>query len=316
MDLLAVFRQRYGSPRRVIAWGASMGGLISAALVEQHPESFDGGMSLCGVMGGAVGSWNLRLDSAFAFKMLLAPTSTLRLVHVRDPGAELATVRQLAREARATAAGRARLALAAALGDLPDWPGPTDDFYVTSRAELERRAGGNPSWNTAVDYRGQFERSRYRAEVAGRYQAAGLDLDADLERLGRAARVPADARAVAYLSRNAVLTGRLLLPFVTVHTTLDGQVPVEHEQALGAQLAAAGRSHLLRALFVDRAGHCAIGPAEELAALQILLDRLAAGTWTGTEPAQLNRRGGDLPGPPPAFTAFQPGPFLRPFPLG
>jgi pimeloyl-ACP methyl ester carboxylesterase len=315
MDVLAAFRQRYGSPRRTIAWGGSMGGLVSAALVERHPESFDGGMSVCGVMGGAVASWNLRLDSAFAFRTLLAPTSTLQLVHVRDGGAELATARRLAAEAEKTAAGRARLSLAAALGDLPDWPGPVNDFYVASRAELERRAGGNPSWNTGVDYRGQLERSRYRAEVAARYQAAGLDPDADLDRLGRAARIAADTGAVAYLSRNATLTGVLRGPFLTVHGTVDGLVPVEHEQAYTAQVSAAGRSEMLRTLFIDRAGHCAISPAEQLVALQVLLERLRGRTWTGLEPAELNRRGRGLPGAAPAFTGFQPGPFLRPFPL-
>lgn len=311
MQLLSIFHQRYGQPRRTVAWGGSMGGLISAALVERHPASFDGGMSACGVMGGAVGSWNLRLDSAFAFRTLLAPSSGIELVGARDPRVELAATRQAARQADATAAGRARLKLVAALGDLPGWPGPVADFYIPRRADLERRAGGNPSWNTGVDYRLQLERSRYRGEVAAGYQAAGLDLDSDLEQLARTHRISADPKAVAYLTRNADLTGRLQVPFLTVHATADGQVPVEHQQAYAKRVAAAGSSDLLRQLFVDRGGHCGISPGEDLVALQVLLDRLDTGRWPDAEPAELNRRGLGMRGPSPAFTSFQPGPFLR-----
>ena len=102
-QLIRAFGQRHGRPRRTVAWGGSMGGLISAALVERHPASFDAGLSICGVMAGAVGSWNQRLDSAFAFRTLLAPGSTLEVVRVRKPDAELAVTRQVARQAENTA---------------------------------------------------------------------------------------------------------------------------------------------------------------------------------------------------------------------
>ena len=312
MRLLSTFRQRYGPPRRTIAWGGSMGGLVSAALVEQHPSSFDGGISMCGVMAGAVGSWNLRLDSAFAFSTLLAPVSTLELVRARDPSAELARTRRFAREAEATATGRARMTLVAALGDLPSWPGPVNDFYILRRAELEERAAGNPSWNVGVDYRAQLDRSRYRGEVTKRYAEAGLDLESDLERLSRAPRINADPTAVAYLSRNATLAGRLRVPFLTVHATGDDQVPVEHQQAYSKAATAAGTGHLLRQLFVNRSGHCGVRPVEALLALQALLERLESGRWPGLEPAEMNRLHFGLKDPAPSFTTFEPGPFLRP----
>jgi hypothetical protein len=188
------------------------------------------------------------------------------------------------------------------------------DFYVSRRAELERRAGGNPSWNTGVDYRAHLNRSGRRADVAQRYAEAGLDLESDLERLARQPRIGADAGAVAYLSRNAALAGRLRVPFLTLHATGDNQVPVEQEQAYSQAVAAAGRPDLLRQLFVTRDGHCGVLPAEALVALQSLLDRLDRGRWPALEPADLNLSGRGLPGPPPAFAGFQPGQFLRPDP--
>lgn len=314
LRLVRAFSQRYGRPRRVVAWGGSMGGLISAVLVERHPATFDGGLAICGVMAGAVASWNQRLDSAFAFRTLLAPGSTLEVVRVRNPDAELATTRQLARQAANTAAGSARLALAAALGDLSGWPGPVPDFYVSRRAELERRAGGNPSWNTGVDYRDQLTQSGRRAEVARGYVEAGLDLESDLERLARAPRIGADPGAVAYLSRNAAPSGRLRVPFLTLHATGDDQVPVEHERAYSEAVAAAGRPDLLRQLYVTGGGHCGVRPVEALVALQSLLGRLDRGHWPALGPAELNRSDRSLAGQPPAFVDFQPGRFLRPEP--
>jgi hypothetical protein len=266
-------------------------------------------------MAGAVGSWNLRLDSAFAFSTLLARDSGMELVGVRDPSAEVATTRQVARQAQATVAGRARMTLAAALGDLPSWPGPVHDFYILRRAELERRADGNPSWNVGVDYRAQLARSRYRGEVTKRYAEAGLDLESDLERLAQAPRIGADPKAVAYLSRNAILAGRLRVPFLTVHATTDDQVPVEQQQAYSQMVSAAGNSHLLRQLFVHGPGHCGVRPVEALVALQALLERLESDRWSGLEPAEVNRRSFGLRDPAPSFTTFRPGPFLRPYPV-
>ena len=43
-------------PRRTIAWGESMGGMITAGLVERHPRRFDGALPFCGILGGAVGA--------------------------------------------------------------------------------------------------------------------------------------------------------------------------------------------------------------------------------------------------------------------
>ena len=94
----------------------------------------------------------------------------------------------------------------AALGQLPGWFNPlapepavadlaaqesnqaqwlqTDFGYEFAyRAELESRAGGNPSWNTGFDYSGELAASPARDEVAGLYQRAGLDLSADLAAL-------------------------------------------------------------------------------------------------------------------------------------
>ena len=104
-------RLGYAAPRRTIAWGESMGGLITA-MVEAHPELFAGGLPMCGVVGGAPEMWNQELDAAFAFRTPLEPDSALRLDRIADPGADFALARSALLQAQLTPAGRPRIALA------------------------------------------------------------------------------------------------------------------------------------------------------------------------------------------------------------
>src|SRR5215472_5474590 len=167
------FNRLVGHPTRTIAWGHSLGGLISARLVQTYPDRFSGAVPFCGAVAGGVGIWNQWLDSAFAFNTLLAH-DRLQIVHITDPLANLTDSETAIANAQATPQGQARIALAAALADSPGWfdptlppPKPTDYttqeanqfvsltgdfiFYFTLGNELEQRLGGNPSWNTGVD---------------------------------------------------------------------------------------------------------------------------------------------------------------------
>src|SRR6266568_5018351 len=82
--LLDFFATTCGQPTRTIAWGHSLGGIITAGLVQLHPDRFAGALPMCGVVAGGVGTWNQALDSAFAFDVLLAG-GTLPIVHLTDP---------------------------------------------------------------------------------------------------------------------------------------------------------------------------------------------------------------------------------------
>jgi len=314
MALLDFFGRRIGKPHRVIAWGASLGGIITAGLVQLHPDRFVGAMPLCGVLSGGISTWNAELDAAYAFKTLIAPGSALQLVHITDPSANQQLARDLFTTAASTARGQARLALVAALIDLPGWfdprqaePAATDyaaraaeqrrwesmvdfSFAFAYRSDLERRAGGNPSWNTGVDYSALLSRSPDRAEVAALYAAAGLSLARDLRALNAGPRIKDDPGAAAYLDRYISFDGNLGIPVLTLHTTGDGLVMPANESAYAQVVGAAGKSDLLRQVFVHRAGHCIFSPAETIAALRVLLNRVDNGRWDGAslEPAALN----------------------------
>lgn len=349
--LLDYFGVHAGKPKRVIAWGTSLGGIVTAGLVQLHPERFAAAMPMCGVLSGGIATWNTELDAAYAFKTLLAPASNLQLAHVTNPDANLKLALDIFAQAAATPAGRARIALVGALIDLPGWFDPrlpepaANDFAAREaaqaswesrvdftfafryRAELEQRAGGNPSWNTGVDYGHQLEISPDREEVSALYAAAGLYLQADLGALSRGARVKADPAAVQYLDQFISLDGRLSIPVLTMHTTGDGLVIPPNESAYGTGVGAAGDAALLRQTFVHRAGHCTFTEAETVAAVEVLLKRLDTGRWddAALTPAALNASAqaqGELEnvffGAPtaPAFVDFTPAQYPRPFPKG
>jgi pimeloyl-ACP methyl ester carboxylesterase len=349
--VLDLFKLVVGQPKRTIAWGHSLGGIITADLIQRHPERFDAALPMCGVLSGGVATWNTALDSGFAFKTLLAPGTGLQLVNIANPFANLHLAEVVLAQAQATPQGRARIALVGALSDLPGWftplspePAPDDfagqetnqflwdqqvdfPFVFAFRAELETRAQGNVSWNTGVDYRKQLDRSIGREEVRALYEQAGLDLEADLKTLNETARISADPEAVRYLERNIIFNGEIHFPVLTLHTKGDGLVVVQNESAYREVVDEAGNQEFLRRRFVDRAGHCAFTPAETIAAARTLINRLNTGRWNDVDPSDLNNAAAAL-GPgfnifgnsagqivpvPPAFFKFNPSRYLRPF---
>lgn len=346
--LLDWFTANVGKPRRTISAGASAGGLVAVLLAERNPARFAGVASLCGVLGGTTGHFNSALDANFAIKTLVDPG--LELVRIKDPEANTSNARGVLTSALGDASGRARLALASALADVParyTSRAPTPKtlaeqvqqqyyyaaydrgaFWGLNRSDMESRAGGNPSWNTGVDYRKLFARSSQKSLVIKAYREAGLSLRKDLERLNAAPRIKADPKAVRYMDRFGTPTGRTPWPVVTLHSTGDGNVPPENQRYYATQVRRAGNPANLKQLYVDRGNHCTFSASEEITALRTLLTRMDTRHWPGTRPSVLNRAAASLgpdyqtvfdPDPEPglhpttpSFTLHHPSRYLRP----
>lgn len=342
LSTLDEFAARFGPARRTFAWGTSYGGLVTTTIAERHPDRVDGSLSMCGLVHGGVANWNSTLDAAYAVKTLLAPGTAVPLTGFGDQASATkaaATMTGVVTNAQNTAEGRARIALAAALHDIPGYNDPTQAepaehdwqaqqrnqyqaftrFFTTAmnwRQEAETRAGGNPSWNTGVDYRRMLARSPYATEVEALYRAAGLSLHDDLDALEDGPRISADAHAVDYLTRNVAFTGKLTKPQLNIHTTGDGLVPVPAERAYHDAVAKSGASRLLRQSYVDRAGHCTFTTGEQLAALRALDHRATTGTWGDTGPAAMNALAAAAePSATHAYISYRPAPYPRPFDL-
>ena len=88
INTLDVFDQTYATPSRTIAWGHSLGGIITAGLIQRYPDRFTAALPMCGVLSGGVATWNTALDSSFGFQQLLDPS--VQVVNITDPTANLA----------------------------------------------------------------------------------------------------------------------------------------------------------------------------------------------------------------------------------
>jgi pimeloyl-ACP methyl ester carboxylesterase len=73
INTLDAFGGLYGQPRTTVAWGHSLGGIITAGLLQDYPKRFNAALPMCGVLAGGVATWNTALDAEFAFQKLIDP---------------------------------------------------------------------------------------------------------------------------------------------------------------------------------------------------------------------------------------------------
>jgi hypothetical protein len=301
-------------PERVLALGTSMGGLVSALEAEQGAGVIDGALSTCGLVAGAIHLNNYQLDAEYAIAKLLMSSPGPKLVDFANPGegaASGAALTAAVQAAQTTPEGRARLSLVfALLNVVPVAPGipepaPNDaaaveatqyasavqsfpllDFIQFGRYWIELAAGGNGSWTRGEDFAELLNHSPYHDVVRELYRSAGLDVKGDLDTLNAGATIGADPDAIASLEQTSVPTGTLAVPELTLHTTADPLVPVQHESVYADVVRRAGASSLLRQAYVDHWGHCAFTPAEIVASVEALRHRVETGRWDSVAQAQ------------------------------
>jgi pimeloyl-ACP methyl ester carboxylesterase len=342
LQVLHIVRKDFGRPARVIAYGQSGGGAAARAFAQEMPHGIDGAIAMSTPGSGQVSLLNQALDATFAAKALLAPgNDALVLVGLPVDRTRLAAEwTRVLSAAQETADGRARVALAAALAQLPYWglddsalgppdprdiPAVQDGFYQAlayvaaggQRAALRQAVeslAGNPSWNTGIDYARLFQAAdaAVRDAVQVLYAQAGLDLGNDLARVNAAPRVAADPAGVDY-ARESTFDGRLAKPLLYMTTTGDPLCPVSNSRPLETAALAAGAGDLLRMLYVQAPGHCTFTVAEIGAALATVTERIDTGRWPATSPQAMNRRGDSIDPSGTRFLDYDPGPGYRPF---
>jgi hypothetical protein len=184
------------APRRLIAFGQSMGGLVSARESEANPYGHvDGSLTTCGLVAGAIQLNNYQLDGEYTISKLLAPSEPIKLVRFTSPEEGLATGKLLdaaAQQAQMSPEGRARLSLAMAFLNVAPWapgesmpgrhaygaqeqgqfdvefsgPFTTMDFVEFGRPYIEQAAGGNGSWTAGVDFARLLHHSSYQPPIS------------------------------------------------------------------------------------------------------------------------------------------------------
>ena len=294
-------------PAHVLAFGTSMGGLVSALEAQDGAGKINGALTTCGVVGGGVNMNEYQLDGEYAIAQLLGSPSA-RLVGLSDESAynTAGALNTDAQRAQSTAAGKARLALALAFLNIPAWDpnswapvAPGDpaaqesaqydalmdssnnvlDFIEGGRESIEQAIGGQAAWTAGTNFAQALADSPYRPEVDALYQAAGLNLQADLATLSAHAAIEASPTALASLKATSDPTGRLAVPELDLHTIGDNLVPVGNENYYAQQVSQAGSGALLRQAYTESYGHCNFSVSEQVAGLQALLQRVTTGQW-------------------------------------
>jgi pimeloyl-ACP methyl ester carboxylesterase len=343
LSTLDIYNQLHGSPRQTLLYGRSLGAHSGVAIVHKYADRFDGALLACGGLGGAVAIWNGKFDALFIAKTLLAETnSELKVLDIPDDFATTtrpAWLEMLA-AAQTRPEGRARIALAAVIAQLPTWsdaskqqpassdltalqdglydslagsPLPTVGQAMSSRNEINRRSGGSISFNAGVNYREILRGLRNSDIVYELYRQAGLDINIDLDKLEQAPRVSADLQALTWIAPQ-VWDGGLTIPVLTLNNIGDNISTVSSLHAFQETVNQAGSAALLRQVYVNSAGHCAFSPAESIAAINTLVQRVNTGEWgMSTNPYTLNSQAEALDIGPARFITYQPEPFARAF---
>ncbi len=187
-------------------------------------------------------------------------------------------------------------------------------YHDTGRSDYEYRVGqwsdpssggdgsvtgGNFSWNTGIDYRSQLHHSDSADVVEAMYALAGLDLNADLDRLNAAPRIAADPGATTKMMKlDPVFSGNVGRAFVVTMKTLADPIGYPNQdQGYRQAFVDAGTTGATRQLFVERQGHCAFTAAEMIVGIQLLLERIHHHShccWSATDSGTLNARASAL----------------------
>jgi hypothetical protein len=302
------------TPSRTIAMGNSRGAAVGRLCMEFYPAIFDGAFVSAGNGIGEIALMNSKLDSKWVLKTLINPASPAQLVGVPNTpagmAAENAALGDLVATADSTDLGRARLALAAAVRQLPQWlipslPEPARNDYDAQYAQLiqdyptnffiaspfEEAAGGIMSWNDSVDYNVIVGRSGRQDFVQAMYEKAGLGraaLEADLRVLEKAPRVYADPEAVARAEKFMTYTGRIEGPLMFLHNIGDNGFSPSDKVAYDETARRAGNNKLIQTAFVHSARHANFADLEKITSFTVLVNYLDTGKWGDASADVLN----------------------------
>ena len=126
-------------------------------------------------------------------------------------------------------------------------------YHVFASTDAMQKLRGQPFENRQTWYRGSAN---------------------DLRLNRRIERAAADPAALAEMDAHYETSGRLQVPLVTMHTTLDPIVPSWHEGEYQSKIDASGSTILHYNIYVAQYGHCAFTTSELLQGFLILLHKV------------------------------------------
>lgn len=269
--LVQRFNGLVGNPDKVYLVGASMGGHITAVSIEQYPNTYDGAMPFCGVLGDYE-LFDFFLDFNLAAQQLGTGTSTYPIDAASYLFGTVPTIK-------------------ANLESLPGgWPVLLNGDGMNLKNLTELRSGGDrPNfdeawffWNSFPDFASGPGNFLFDLAVGDgtlpRTPGVGLDntdtvyqfdtdpaLTAEEEAFNQDIfRISADAqgRHKEGLAQVPTISGDISIPVLTLHNLGDLFVPVHNEVVYAERVAAKGKADLLVQRAIRGVNHCDFNAAE------------------------------------------------------
>jgi pimeloyl-ACP methyl ester carboxylesterase len=234
------FINEHGKPKETYITGHSMGGLLTMAIIEKLPESYDAGLALCGPLAKA--TWFLQ--QPFDVRVMFDYYFPHALPSPAKVPADFRMTEDLVKQIKNLLDSKAEAAQVmrstTGLHDNKDLAeGLVFGTYVLK--DLQERAGGNPFDNRYTIYTGTPDDNSLNDKVE---------------------RYAADPGALDYVERYYSPTGKLARPILAIHTTYDPTISPTIPNTYVLLTREAGNGNLFVQHYVKHSGHCNITPEE------------------------------------------------------
>ena len=271
------FNGKVKRPKRVYITGASMGGHVTAVVAEQWPNSYDGAMPICGVLGDYE-LFDYFLDFNVAAQTLSGQGKQFpfgpNYLGTTVPATKAALGPSFPFALNAAGQAFAGLVQMRSGGVRPVftqgflfWNGIVPDDFLfglgTGNGTLPRQPGVAVQ-NSDVEYHFDADLALTPDERAFNEAVQRVTADPQGRRINGIANVPPT-------------TGDLKIPMLTLHTLGDLFVPFHMEQEYARRVAANGGSDLLVQRATRDFGHCSFTPIERVTAFTDLVGWVEAG---------------------------------------
>src|SRR5213594_2614643 len=287
-ELRPLFTHYFYKPDRTFVIGRSLGSLSTLLLVEKYAVEtkttlsllglitissservLDGALALCGPVGGGRKQTDYVGNTRVLFDFFYPGVIPGDVLHVQAEDYSSTSPQVQAIVGAILTNPQAAVALASV--DQIELPWTSFPELINSIVRvlgynilgtndlLERTGGASPFENRSTTYTGTGLQTLDAALNAGVDRFAG------------------STQAFNYLKAYYQPKGALDIPVLTLHTTLDPDVPFSHEASLAAIVAKAGASRKLVQQSYNRYGHCNFSPAETASAFLRLADWVKRG---------------------------------------
>jgi pimeloyl-ACP methyl ester carboxylesterase len=259
IDLMDVFKEKVGKPKRAYLVGASEGGLITTLMIENHPKEFNGGLALCGPVGNfndQVNYWgNFRVAFDYYLPGVLPPSA----VNIPQPlitNWDTATAPAIG-YALATA-NPATIGTLLTVTGAPIDPANPQSVAATVMGLLWYNVFAT---NNGVDV--------LHGQPFDNHNTVYLDPGLNLA----AARFTADKKALKAINADYQTSGKIRTALVTMHTTGDPIVPFAQDLLYAQKVQANNKGGAYLNIPVQRYGHCSFTSTEVLGAFSWLVSQ-------------------------------------------